>query len=295
MARPGAPARPGEMLYMAPLTCFGIHLRAGAPLPAWHRRAALWHSEPTDPTDPPEELPPLLRKLAVATVACGWTHSLAMTVGGLVFAWGSGANGQLGLGGGVSARGTPSRVPVCPPARALAAGSFHSLAVAGDGRVFSWGWGARGRLGRGAAHLESWTPQHVRLSARRHVRASAVAAGAARSFALTEGGALLWWGWRRGKQGRTAWVPKPVPQLAAVPVHRVCADSTGDCVAAVSRAGGAFAWGDARTPAATRGALPDIALACAADECGVSVTTGGGAVFAWRGGAAWVAIKPRRV
>ncbi|KAE8915310.1 hypothetical protein PF005_g14032 [Phytophthora fragariae] len=41
------------------------------------------------------QLPP---RLQVASIACGWKHSLLATVDGQVFSWGSGRHGQLGLG-----------------------------------------------------------------------------------------------------------------------------------------------------------------------------------------------------
>ena len=53
--------------------------------------------------------------------------------------------GQLGRGGDFARPG-----PVCcfgEPVVAVAAGSFHSLAVTRDGRVYSWGYNMHGQLG----------------------------------------------------------------------------------------------------------------------------------------------------
>ena len=36
----------------------------------------------------------------VQQAACGMAHTLALTLDGTLFAWGQGADGQLGLGGG---------------------------------------------------------------------------------------------------------------------------------------------------------------------------------------------------
>ena len=71
-----------------------------------------------------------------------------------VFSWGNGANYQLGTG----AEGlqlTPARLDALhgAPVQALAAAKFHSVALAADGALYTWGFGRGGRLGaRPAAH-----------------------------------------------------------------------------------------------------------------------------------------------
>jgi alpha-tubulin suppressor-like RCC1 family protein len=68
-----------------------------------------------------------------------------------VYSWGNGANYQLGTG----AEGlqlTPNRLDNLhgTPITALAAAKFHSMALAEDGTLYTWGFGRGGRLG---AHL----------------------------------------------------------------------------------------------------------------------------------------------
>ena len=68
-----------------------------------------------------------------------------------VFAWGNGANYQLGTGSAGILR-APGRVdallpPASAPVTAIAAGRFHSAAVTREGELFTWGFGRGGRLG----------------------------------------------------------------------------------------------------------------------------------------------------
>lgn len=77
----------------------------------------------------------------IVGIAAGDWHSLAVDGTGRVWAWGSDSLGQLG-GGQVGAfrySTTPSQVSGLPPLRALAAGTAHSLGLASDGTVWSWG------------------------------------------------------------------------------------------------------------------------------------------------------------
>lgn len=106
---------------------------------------------PRTPCWPPEVLRASAR---IATVACGEAHSLALTEGGEIYAFGSNAWGQLGIGArpdrapspvlvGGKARGVPFR--------AVVAGARHSLALTVSGAVFAWGGNAEGCLGLGAS------------------------------------------------------------------------------------------------------------------------------------------------
>jgi alpha-tubulin suppressor-like RCC1 family protein len=85
---------------------------------------------------------------AFPAVVAGHDHTLAITTRGLVYAWGVGANGQLGLGD-YQARMVPTAVTLPGPAVQVAAGWGHSLALLADGRVFAWGNNVSGQLGDG--------------------------------------------------------------------------------------------------------------------------------------------------
>ncbi|KAG7669828.1 hypothetical protein Ndes2437B_g06016 [Nannochloris sp. 'desiccata'] len=86
---------------------------------------------------------------AVWNVACGGTHSLAITEGGVVASWGAEQNGCLGRSkvGGNSSGGAggdmrlPEPVPGVLGAEQIAAGWKHSAAIVSGGKLMTWGWG----------------------------------------------------------------------------------------------------------------------------------------------------------
>ncbi len=133
--------------------------------------------------------------VGVSAIGTGRDHSLAV-VAGKIFAWGSDSHGQLGLG---SPHGSPylSPEPVHLPPGVLvtevAAGYRHSVALATDHRVVTWGDNDRAQLGRSAASAaEAATPTAYALPS--GAAAAAVQAGAATSAARTSDGAIFAWG-----------------------------------------------------------------------------------------------------
>ena len=88
--------------------------------------------------------------LRVVAVSAGGYHSLAVTADGAVWSWGRGDLGRLGHGD-KQERPLPKKIEDLADRRvvAVSAGEHHSLALAADGSVWSWGYGAFGRLGHG--------------------------------------------------------------------------------------------------------------------------------------------------
>ena len=74
---------------------------------------------------------------------------------------------------------------------AVSAGGDHSLALAADGAVWSWGWGDFGNLGHGDEQDQLLPKKLEALASRRVV---AVSAAAVHSLALTADGAVFAWG-----------------------------------------------------------------------------------------------------
>ncbi|CAG0881435.1 unnamed protein product [Darwinula stevensoni] len=73
-------------------------------------------------------------------VACGVHHTLLLCNGGEVFAFGSNSRGQLGVGDTINrCHPDPVRIPPDVKIVQIAAGSYHSVFLAQDGRVFSCG------------------------------------------------------------------------------------------------------------------------------------------------------------
>ena len=104
-----------------------------------------------------EILNSLCPTITVFSLACGKTHSLALTDRG-VYAWGSSKYGQLGLGTHRQKTKRPemiTKISQCV-VTSIACGHYHSAALDIKGRLWTWGWGVHGQLG-----LEDIEDEHV--------------------------------------------------------------------------------------------------------------------------------------
>ena len=132
----------------------------------------------------------------VVAVSAGAHHSLAITADGAVWSWGQGGS-RLGHGD-IQDELLPKKVEAFTGQRvvAVSAAGSHSLALTADGAVWSWGWGAYGKLGHGDAHPQLLPKKIEALAGQRVV---AVSAGERHSLALTSDGAVFTWG--KGETG----------------------------------------------------------------------------------------------
>lgn len=91
----------------------------------------------------------VLAEEKVVDVACGKSHTLFLTEAGDVYACGSDAYGQCGRGR--CSDSVLSPVPTLVPGniKQISAGIDYSMALDQDGRLYSFGYPANGRLGCG--------------------------------------------------------------------------------------------------------------------------------------------------
>jgi alpha-tubulin suppressor-like RCC1 family protein len=149
-----------------------------------------------------------------AAVSAGHANALGVTPEGRAYAWGQVAGSALGQGpsSGPSARAATASVqaPILVAGgglggvnvTAVAAGGAHSLALASDGTLFSWGDNSRGQLGRAAgsdadaASGDATPPASLpaRVTFTPQAVIVAIAAGAAHSLALGSDGRVWAWG-----------------------------------------------------------------------------------------------------
>ncbi|XP_058785195.1 ultraviolet-B receptor UVR8-like [Vicia villosa] len=90
----------------------------------------------------------------VVDIAAGESHTLLLSGDGSVYSWGRGMFGRLGLGSQndelfpVKIKfENPSGSSDCVKIVGIAAGAYHSLALAEDGSVWCWGYNIYGQLG----------------------------------------------------------------------------------------------------------------------------------------------------
>lgn len=87
-------------------------------------------------------------------VVCGWTHSCALSAGGVVQCWGQSDYGQVGFmpspGGNGSATAVPRTIALTGVAAIAASGSANfTCALTAEGKVACWGSNSYGQLGSG--------------------------------------------------------------------------------------------------------------------------------------------------
>ena len=193
-------------------------------------------------------------------LASGSNHMAAVTDDGSLWTWGEGRSGQLGHGDWAR-KLTPLRVESgqigFAKAAMVACGSFHTVALAASGVVWSCGGGDFGQLGHGPMGFAGDpTFKSLRPSCFGGAEVVAVAAGAVHSAALAQGGVVWTWGsGGHGELGHGDRNSKEVPMQLGLEhfggSHVVMLAAGGDHIlssyaghsVAVTRDGGLFAWG----------------------------------------------------
>lgn len=188
-----------------------------------------------------------LRAKKIRDIACGSSHSAAISSQGELYTWGLGEYGRLGHGDNATQL-KPKLVATLSGRRVIqvACGSrdAQTLALTEDGAVFSWGDGDFGKLGRGGSEGSSTPHEIERLSG---IGVVQIECGAQFSLALTRAGEVWTWGkgdYFRLGHGGDQHVRKPQP-IGGLRGRRVIHVAVGalHCLA-VTDAGQVYAWGD---------------------------------------------------
>ena len=135
----------------------------------------------------------------IIQVAGGHNHSIALASDGTLYTWGNNGFGQLGDGSN-----TNSSVPVAVNTSGvlsgktivqIAAGYYHSLALASDGTIYSWGRNDYGQLGNGNTGTNRNLPVAVLTSGVLNGKIiTKITSGAFHSLALSSDGMVYTWG-----------------------------------------------------------------------------------------------------
>ena len=184
-----------------------------------------------------------LHGVTVCEVAAGTMHTLMLGVDGRVWSCGVGNFGALGHGDQAD-HASPRKIEALSDVsiEQIAACEHQSYALSTDGRLYSFGWGADGRLGHGDCTTQL---EPKRLIALRNTCVRQVSAGALHALAVDEVGKMYSWGcWANGRLGlgesvmenqlSPVWVPIQLPlgvrvaQVSAGGTHSlaVATDST---------------------------------------------------------------------
>ena len=128
-------------------------------------------------------------------VAAGEFHAVVLRADGTVVAWGSNADGKLGIGSIGGQFPTPQSVTGLSNVTAIAVGLDHSLARRSDGTVWAWGGNDVCQLGQNDTTSRGTATQVPGLT-----NIEAIAVGGAHSFALRSDGAVFAWGFNANNQ-----------------------------------------------------------------------------------------------
>ncbi|XP_074308286.1 ultraviolet-B receptor UVR8-like [Silene latifolia] len=175
-----------------------------------------------------------------------------------VIAWGSGEDGQLGIGNNED-RDTVCQVEALQSYQpvSVVAGSRNSLAICHDGKLFTWGWNQRGTLGHPAETKTENVPTQVKALA--NVKIVQAAIGGWHCLAVDDQGRAYAWG--GNEYGQCGEVPEKkddagrplrrdivIPQRCApkLTVRQVAAGGTHSVV--LTREGHVWTWGQPWPP-----------------------------------------------
>ncbi|XP_054967593.2 E3 ISG15--protein ligase HERC5 isoform X8 [Pan paniscus] len=141
----------------------------------------------------------ILQEKKIIQITCGDYHSLALSKGGELFAWGQNLHGQLGVGRKFPSTTTPQIVEHLAgvPLAQISAGEAHSMALSMSGNIYSWGKNEFGQLGLG--HTESKDYPSL-IEGLDNQKVEFVACGGSHSALLTQDGLLFTFG--AGKHGQ---------------------------------------------------------------------------------------------
>ncbi|XP_065336809.1 RCC1 and BTB domain-containing protein 1-like [Cloeon dipterum] len=105
-------------------------------------------------TKVPTKISGSLKEKKVVQVASGGLHTLALTSGGEIIAWGANTNGMLGVSSTLSKECSPCQViDLEVVISQIVCGPFFTLALSDDGKIYSWGENHRGQLGNGTTQF----------------------------------------------------------------------------------------------------------------------------------------------
>ncbi|MFT4186029.1 MAG: hypothetical protein QM613_02205, partial [Micrococcaceae bacterium] len=132
----------------------------------------------------------------ITSISARSDHSLALASDGTVYAWGANGSGQLG-----NNTTTNSSVPVAVTTTGvlsgktitdISAGDAHSLVLASDNTLYSWGNGAYGRLGRGSTTSSSVPVAVTMTGVLSGKTITDISAGNYNSYVVASGWAYAW-------------------------------------------------------------------------------------------------------
>jgi alpha-tubulin suppressor-like RCC1 family protein len=177
-------------------------------------------------------------------IACGYEHALGIAATGLLYSWGSGAQGALGSDSTAS-RSSP--VTVAGGGTnwiVISAGTSFSAGLKSDGTMWTWGLNTSGQLGDNSTTARS-SPQTVAGAGSGGTNWKAVSLGDTHAAAIKTDGTLWTWGLNTsGQLGDGSTTNRSSPQTTAgAGLNWVRTHSGWDASSGIKADGTLWTWG----------------------------------------------------
>ncbi|TWW77365.1 putative E3 ubiquitin-protein ligase HERC3 [Takifugu flavidus] len=183
---------------------------------------------------------PIPLPVPVIQVACGKSHSVALTKGGDVLSWGSNSFGQLGLGKGIQSQPRPALIYHLTGVAVsqVSAGATHTMVLTLPGLVYCCGANQSGQLGLNRVD-EKGNFNVCMVPALRPLGVTFISCGEAHTAVLTMNGEVFTFGeGRHGQLGHNftadelsprlvEHVGRPASQISCGRNHTLVLDSSG--------------------------------------------------------------------
>jgi alpha-tubulin suppressor-like RCC1 family protein len=177
-------------------------------------------------------------------ISAGGQHTIALTDAGILYAWGSGANGRLG-NNTVTNRSSPVTViGGITNWSQISAGGGHCLALTDTGILYAWGNNTRGQIGD-----ETITPRSSPITVVGGITNWSQISANYHSLALTDTGILYAWGggfstnFGQLGDGTSVFRSSPVTVIGGI-TNWSQISAGGQHTIALTDAGILYAWGD---------------------------------------------------
>jgi len=140
------------------------------------------------------------KEYKIESVACGYNHTLALTLDGKVFSWGNNKYGCLGfINFEEEFNDYPKMVDFINDSekssdiKSIGAGMYYSVAICKEKHIYTWGCGNNGRLGHGNEHSLN-TPRIIRFFLEKEITVKSFSCGDTHIGIISNNDTLYTWG-----------------------------------------------------------------------------------------------------
>ena len=224
---------------------FSAALDADGNAYAWGSNAAGNFGNGTKTDSPTPTATTMPAGVTFKQLAAGASHVVALGSDGFVYTWGYNGDGELG-NGTTQSNSLPAKAltPAGVTFTEVAAGEYHTVAIASDGSVYTWGSNTFGELGIGSTASSS-TPVKAKTPA--GVTFTHAAAGTNSTLVLASDGSAYAWGSNQsGELGDGTGVNNSSPVKVTMPAGLIFTQITaGETFKlAIASNGALYSWGD---------------------------------------------------